>query len=53
MLNFGHTFAHAIESSLDNNLSNKTEILRHGEAVGLGLLCEIYYKNGKIKFFTK
>ena len=28
MLNFGHTFAHAIESSLDNNLSNKGEILR-------------------------
>ena len=51
MLNFGHTFAHAIESSLDNNLSNKTEILRHGEAVGLGLLCEIYYKNGKNKIF--
>ena len=51
MLNFGHTFAHAIESSLDNNLSNKAEILRHGEAVGLGLLCEIYYKNGKNKIF--
>ncbi len=51
MLNFGHTFAHAIESSLDNNLSNKGEILRHGEAVGLGLLCEIYYKNGKNKMF--
>ncbi len=49
MLNFGHTFAHAIESSLDKNLKNKKEILRHGEAVGLGLLCEIYYKNGKDK----
>ena len=51
MLNFGHTFAHAIESSLDNNLTNRAEILRHGEAVGLGLLCEIYYKNGKNKIF--
>lgn len=51
MLNFGHTFAHAIESSLDNNLTTRAEILRHGEAVGLGLLCEIYYKNGKNKIF--
>lgn len=51
MLNFGHTFAHAIESSLDKNLNNKKEILRHGEAVGLGLLCEIYYQNGKNKTF--
>ena len=51
MLNFGHTFAHAIESSLDNNLSNQKEILRHGEAVGLGLLCEIYYTHGKNKIF--
>ena len=51
MLNFGHTFAHAIESSLDTNLKNKKEILRHGEAVGLGLLCEIYYQNGENKIF--
>ena len=51
MLNFGHTFAHAIESSLDNNLTNEKEILRHGEAVGLGLLCEIYYTHGKNKIF--
>ena len=51
MLNFGHTFAHAIESSLDKNITNKKEILRHGEAVGLGLLCEIYYSQGKNKIF--
>ena len=51
MLNFGNTFAHAIESSLDTNLKNKKEILRHGEAVGLGLLCEIYYQNGENKIF--
>ena len=44
-LNFGHTFAHAIEMSLDNN----REIIRHGEAVGIGLLCEIYYYSGKKK----
>ena len=44
-LNFGHTFAHAIEMSLDS--LNKTDSLRHGEAVGIGILCEIFYKNGK------
>ena len=53
MLNFGHTFAHAIESALDNNLKDKKEILRHGEAVGLGLLCEIYYCNGENKIFNE
>lgn len=44
-LNFGHTFAHAIESSLEKLTSNKRDVLRHGEAVGLGLLCEIFYIN--------
>lgn len=47
-LNFGHTFAHAIEMSLKGK---KTDILRHGEAVGLGMLCEIYYFEGKSKKF--
>ena len=53
MLNFGHTFSHAIESALDNNLKNKKETLRHGEAVGLGMLCEIFYAYGKNKVFYK
>tara|TARA_B100000989_G_C19526382_1_gene467090 strand:+ start:1081 stop:2190 length:1110 start_codon:yes stop_codon:yes gene_type:complete len=44
-LNFGHTFAHAIEMSLN---SKNSELLRHGEAVGLGILCEIFYSNKKI-----
>ena len=48
-LNFGHTFDHSIEMALEKN-SNK-EILRHGEAVGLGMLCEIYYAYGKNKTF--
>lgn len=47
-LNFGHTFAHAIEMSLKKN---KSDIIRHGEAVGLGMLCEIYYSEGKNKNF--
>ena len=39
-LNFGHTFAHAIEMALKNK---KTDLIRHGEAVGIGMLCELYY----------
>lgn len=49
-LNFGHTFAHAIEMALDRK--NKSDKIRHGEAVGIGLLCEIFYKNGKDKNFN-
>ncbi len=44
-LNFGHTFAHAIEMALENEL--KKDYIRHGEAVALGILCEIYYSNKK------
>ncbi len=44
-LNFGHTFAHAIEMAL--NIANRNELIRHGEAVGLGMLCEIYYASSK------
>ena len=47
-LNFGHTFAHAIEMALQSENINE---IRHGEAVGLGLLCEIYYAFGKNKYF--
>ena len=42
-LNFGHTFAHAIEMSIENNL--RKDYIRHGEAVGLGLLSELFYAN--------
>ena len=49
-LNFGHTYAHAIEMALDNK---KTEIIRHGEAVAIGLLCEIFYAKGNNKQFQK
>ena len=50
-LNFGHTFAHAIEMSLKSK-NNKDQI-RHGEAVGIGMLCEIFYSSGKGKNFFK
>lgn len=46
-LNFGHTFAHAIEMSLDKN----RDVIRHGEAVGIGLLNEIYYYGERNKNF--
>ena len=44
-LNFGHTFAHAIEMSIENSL--RKDYIRHGEAVGLGLLSELFYANKK------
>ena len=44
-LNFGHTFAHSIEMATEK-LSRK-EILRHGEAVGIGILCEIMLSSMK------
>ena len=44
-LNFGHTFAHAIEMATEKNF--KKEHLRHGEAVGIGMLAELYYANKK------
>ena len=44
-LNFGHTFAHAIEMATDKVF--KKDYIRHGEAVGLGILCELYYANKK------
>ncbi len=52
-LNFGHTFAHAIEMAMK---SGKNQEIRHGEAVGIGMLCEIYYSEGnshKFKLLEK
>ena len=43
VLNFGHTFAHAIEMATQKIF--KKEVFRHGEAVGLGILCELYYSH--------
>ena len=30
---------------------NKPDKIRHGEAVGIGMLCEIFYANGKNREF--
>lgn len=42
-LNFGHTFAHAYEMATQKAYGK--EVIRHGEAVGLGMLSEILYSN--------
>ena len=47
-LNFGHTFAHAIEMALEGR---EKEFIRHGEAVGIGILCEIFYTEKYSKNF--
>tara|TARA_A100000164_G_C21903757_1_gene771901 strand:+ start:334 stop:1440 length:1107 start_codon:yes stop_codon:yes gene_type:complete len=47
-LNFGHTFAHSIEMALQGK---KQDVIRHGEAVGIGMLCEIFYTEGKSRNF--
>ena len=46
-LNFGHTFAHAIEMA--STLKNKYQI-NHGEAVAIGIVCEMKYANTNPKF---
>ncbi len=47
MLNFGHTFGHAIESF---SLRNDKNPLLHGEAVGIGMICEMYLSMKKLGF---
>jgi 3-dehydroquinate synthase len=47
-LNFGHTFAHAIESAVDKFYKNFK--LNHGEAVAIGILSEMKYANVKNSF---
>jgi len=42
-LNFGHTFAHAIEMATFEIY--KREVFRHGEAVAIGIMCELLYAN--------
>lgn len=38
-MNFGHTIGHAIESY---SLANDSFPLLHGEAIGVGMICEAY-----------
>ncbi|MEZ5082300.1 MAG: 3-dehydroquinate synthase [Bacteroidales bacterium] len=39
VLNFGHTIGHAVESY---SLHNDENLLSHGEAIAIGLICESY-----------
>tara|TARA_B100000941_G_C28486504_1_gene545297 strand:+ start:98 stop:1201 length:1104 start_codon:yes stop_codon:yes gene_type:complete len=47
ILNFGHTFAHAIEMA--GSLKNKYQI-NHGEAVAIGMICEMKYAGVNEKY---
>ena len=47
MLNLGHTIGHAIESF---SFTNGKEPLLHGEAVAIGLVCEMFLSNKLLKF---
>src|SRR6056297_1749321 len=47
-LNFGHTFGHALESYF----MGQKNYLMHGEAVALGMICEIYLSNKLCGFPT-
>jgi 3-dehydroquinate synthase len=46
VLNFGHTIGHAIESF---SLQNDNNPLLHGEAVAIGLICELYISGQQVK----
>ena len=50
-LNLGHTFAHSIEMATEKIY--KKEIIRHGEAVGIGILCEIMLANKKKNYLFR
>lgn len=51
MLNFGHTFAHSLEEALASE-KNKFN-LNHGEAVGIGILCEMHYAGINHRYIKK
>lgn len=48
-LNFGHTIGHALESY---SLTHDNNPLLHGEAIAIGMICEMYLSN-KILSFSK
>lgn len=50
ILNFGHTIGHAIESY---SLAHDTDPLLHGEAIAIGMVCELYLSVEKNNFSKK
>ena len=48
ILNFGHTYGHAFESL--SLLENSSTPLLHGEAVAMGIICELWHSVQKLDF---
>lgn len=44
ILNFGHTIGHALETW---SMENDADPLRHGEAIGIGMICESWLSSHK------
>lgn len=51
ILNFGHTLGHAIESYF--LASDAKESLTHGEAIAIGMICELYISSKLLNFPNK
>lgn len=49
ILNFGHTVGHALETW---SLQHDEDPLRHGEAIGIGMICEAYLSSLKAGLST-
>jgi len=47
ILNFAHTIGHAIEA---HSILNNTDVLLHGEALAVGIICEIFLSVKKLNF---
>jgi len=51
VLNLGHTIGHAVESY--SHISEKITDLKHGEAIVIGIITELYISHKKFKFPLK
>jgi len=51
VLNFGHTIGHAVESY--SHISEKINNLKHGEAIVIGIITELYISHKKFNFPLK
>ena len=51
VLNLGHTIGHAVESY--SHISNKIVDLKHGEAIVIGIITELYISHKKFNFPLK
>ena len=51
VLNLGHTIGHAVESY--SHISDKVDNLKHGQAIVIGIITELYISHKKFKFPLK